>query len=277
MSASHSGRAHSKYSASGSDRWFNCPGSVALSEGLPDTTNKWSGAGTRAHEILEAEMRLELLENSTESTKDLFKVLNHDFALGFTKAEHTEMLVHARNTARFIMKLAAKRGVPFHQIMVETRIHLDFIHPEMFGTFDSALVELYGTLHVFDFKYGQGYAVNPRKNLQMIFYGIGLAHKYDWKFNKVRLWIDQPRLKGYDGPIFWEVSIEELKSWVEVFRDKVIDVELNPDVYKEGSHCHFCKAKKICPLKVEKKLDAAKNIFMQSPIDIDGMDTQEFE
>ncbi len=250
---SHQERAHSKFSASGAERWFNCPGSVALSEGVPDKETEWSKEGTLAHELLENILRVMILAGST-------KVFYPQASRQFTK----EMIHHGTNAANFIMGLYAK--TPGSEVMVETRIYLSFIHPEMFGTFDGAVVDHFGTLHVFDYKYGAGHAVSPVKNLQMIFYGIGLAHKYGWNFKRVRLWIYQPRIKGYDGPIFWELSILELKAYVDDFKRAVDRVEENPNEYNEGSWCHWCKAKSKCPLKNEARLERAINIFQSAPL-----------
>ena len=260
----HGERKHSKFSASGAERWFKCPGSVALSEGVEDKSNKWAEEGTRAHEILEAIMRIELSGNCGATIEEFQHVLQFDKSLGFTFKQHQEMLYHAGKTAEFILKRGRKKDAV---VLVETRIPLDFIHPEAFGTFDGAVLEYFGTLDVVDFKYGARHIVSPIKNLQMIFYGMALAHKYEWNFERVRLWIDQPRGEGYDGAVFWELSIDELKAWVDVFEDRVLNVELNPDEYIEGSWCHWCKAKKLCPLKREKKLAEAQSIFSQSPID----------
>ena len=35
--------AHAKFSPSGASIWLNCPASLRLSEGMPDTTNEASG------------------------------------------------------------------------------------------------------------------------------------------------------------------------------------------------------------------------------------------
>jgi hypothetical protein len=224
----HGTRKHSKFSASGAVRWFNCPGSVELSEGMPDKESVWAKEGTAAHEVLEKVLKGELDDLKTD-----------------------EMLWYAKNAARFIFYL--KNEYKDAELLVETRIHLPFIHPDMFGTFDSAIIDHFGTLHVFDYKYGAGHAVSPKENLQMIFYGIGLAAKYDWNFSRVHLWIIQPRVKGYDGPLFWEMSITELKGYVLEFEEAVKRVEAYPDKYVEGSWCHWCKAKGVCPLKKEVK------------------------
>lgn len=242
-------RKHSKFSASGSERWLACPGSVNLSEGLPDKSSPWAEEGTRAHEVLE-----HLLISTGLMGTEL-----HHFEFEDGTKPSLEMWMHCRNARDFIIKKYKEH--PGSDLLIETRIHLGFIHPEMFGTFDSAIIDHFGILHVFDFKYGAGHAVSPRENLQMIFYAIGVAHLHHWNFKRVRMWIIQPRIRGYDGPAFWETSISELKCYVEIFRNGVDTVNLAPNHYEEGAWCHWCKAKAICPLKIDKKLEEAKSVF----------------
>lgn len=247
-------KAHSPFSASGAERWFECPGSVELSKGVPDKDSTWSIEGTRAHGVLERIMIAAIEAKATRVER----------VIAPPKAFPLEMIQHGQNAANFILGLYAR--TPGSEVMVETRIHLAFVHPEMFGTFDGAVLDHFGTLHVFDYKYGAGHAVSPVKNLQMIFYGIGLAHKYDWNFKRVRLWIYQPRIKGFDGPIFWDVPIMELKGYVAEFRRAVKRVQENPTLYTEGGHCHWCKAKVKCPLKNEARAERAMDIFRSVPL-----------
>jgi hypothetical protein len=208
---------------------MNCPGSVTLSEGLPDKSSPWAEEGTRAHEVLEQTL----------------KGFHTDF-----NGVRPEMVSHARHAAEFILALAKFKN----KVLVETRISLEFIHPEMFGTFDAAVVDHFGVLHVFDYKYGKS-MVSPVQNLQMIFYGLGLAHNYDWNFKRVRLWIIQPRVNGYDGPSYWDISIKELMDFIPRYEIAVYRVGARPTEYNEGKWCHWCKAKKICPLKQDNLKD----------------------
>lgn len=255
----HSTRAHSKFSASGAERYFNCPGSVELSEGVPDKETEWSKEGTLAHEVLEQIMRAAIAGGASR--------VGH---AKFPRNIPLVMVQHGTRAANFILGLHAK--TPGAELMVETRVYLKFIHPEMFGTFDGAVVDHFGTLHVFDYKYGAGHAVSPVKNLQMIFYGIGLAEMFHWNFKRVRLWIIQPRIKGYDGPIFWDIDILELKAYVVEFRRAVKRVLDNPSLYLEGSWCHWCKAKAKCPLKNERRVEQAMDIFKSVPLPGDEID-----
>lgn len=251
----HAVRAHSKFSASGADRWFRCPGSVELSEGQPDKSSPWAQEGTEAHEVLE-KVLLAAIEAKRCGTAFV--------PTGLDPKATRAMITYALSAANFIGALHER--TPDSEIMVETRIYLDFIHPEMFGTFDGAVVDHFGTLHVFDYKYGQGHAVSPKENLQMIFYGIGLAHRFKWNFKKVRLWIIQPRIKGYEGPLYWEIPIQELRGYVGRFHEAVERVEREPDTFVEGGHCHWCKAKAVCPLKREAKLEHAVSVFSRANI-----------
>lgn len=229
-------RKHSKFSASGADRWLACPGSVSLSEGIPSTDSVYSIEGTRAHDFLE-------------------KALSHQ---QFKIADYSsEMVTHGLNAANFIRD--QRRGSS--ALLVETRIAVPIIHPDAFGTFDSGIIEHFGTLQLFDYKFGRGHAVSPVENYQMLFYGIGLAAKYDWNFARVRLWIIQPRIRSYDGPVYWEIGIRELKSYVKVFQDGVKRTFTHPTEYKEGPWCFFCPGKEKCPLKTKVKRERAKTAF----------------
>jgi hypothetical protein len=251
MSAPQGERKHSKYGASGSERWEKCPGSVALSEGIPSKDTPWSLEGTKAHEVLETVLRAEISGNDGAAVMEASAILEDT---------PQEMIFYAQHATDMIMK--QHELAPGSDVLVETRILLDFIHPEAFGTFDAAVVDHFGTLNVFDYKYGAGHAVSATENMQMAFYGVGLAHKYDWNFKRVRLWIIQPRIRGYDGPTFWELPTMELKTkWVDRFRRAVDRVEKEPNTYVEGGHCHWCSGKKVCPLKTEARLDKAKAIF----------------
>ncbi len=249
----HAERAHSKFSASGASRWFACPGSVGLSEGLPDKSSDKAKEGTLAHEVVE-KILLEQIKNDALTKCYAYSNVSRG------------MLAHAQGAADFMFGLHKK--TPDSEIMVETRVYLDFLHPEAFGTFDGAVVEHFGTLHVFDFKYGT-YPVSPKENLQMLFYAIGLAHRYQWNFERVRMWIIQPRVDNYEGPVFWEISIRELRAWVIEFQGAIDRVLKFPKMYVEGQYCYFCKAKSICPLKQEKKFDKANTIFGKVPLAIE--------
>ena len=55
---------HAKLSASGSERWLNCPGSVKAEEGYASTSSPFAQEGTLAHELAEV-----CLREGTDPTK----------------------------------------------------------------------------------------------------------------------------------------------------------------------------------------------------------------
>lgn len=240
---------HSRFSASGAERWTNCPGSVSLCENLPDVSSPWAKEGTEAHAVLETVLKS--IQKGYGAPTTLVKTVPF------------EMLSHAIRASRAIREIWHEEET-LSELHVETKTHLPFIHPEMFGTYDAAVFHHFKTLHVFDYKYGAGHAVSPLKNLQMVIYGLGASHLMDWNFRKVRLWIIQPRIRGYDGPVFWELTMVQLKRYIDFFRRAVERVESKPKHYVEGSWCHWCKGKAICPLKQKQKKEKIKTIF--SPI-----------
>lgn len=242
---------HSKFSASGMERIEKCPGSVNLSAPLPDRDTPWSIEGTKAHKVLE--IIIEHLNCKMPYRKAVLKAVPD---------ATEEMFKHGRAAADFI--LGMWRSLKFcdgNSLMVETKVILDWIHKDLGGTFDSGIVEVFGTLHIFDYKFGVT-VVSPVENLQMVTYGCGLAHKYDWNFHTIRHWIVQPRVRGYDGPTFWDVDAGHMrKYWAPRIRKAVQRAIDEPNKFFEGNHCHWCKAKGVCPLKVQDKKEKARNVW----------------
>lgn len=246
----HQARAHAKYSASQMERICNCPGSVALSERakpLPD--NKWALEGTKAHEHLE-----------------------HTLKTGKAPDVKGEMRSHVLWAARYLKALKLKLNKP--KPLIETKVSLEHIHPEMFGTLDVALVDLFGELHILDFKYGTK-RVNPERNLQLIFYALGVAHQFDYNFESVVLTILQPRACGI--PLWWRTSVEDLQSYETYFRKAVERVENQKENLFEGSWCYWCPARMECPKKRSKHEDEVINVFANSPLEEEDGEKDEEE
>jgi hypothetical protein len=53
MSSDDTKPAHSPLGASSMERWQNCPGSIRLSRGIPNTESVYAQEGTKAHELAE--------------------------------------------------------------------------------------------------------------------------------------------------------------------------------------------------------------------------------
>lgn len=248
--AGHSLRKHAKLPASSMERIFNCPPSVELSEGMPDIESPAAREGTHCHEVLEAEVKIRLQAFPDEAQK-LRETVNN---------ASQEMTRHANFTANYIFRVIESLRNP--DVMVEEKVSLEFLHPDAWGTLDYGILDHFGTLFILDFKYGT-HLVSPKKNLQLLFYAIGVSHLHHWNFKRVRLIIMQPRA-GTGEPVFWEIGIQELIKWQRQFQAAFYRVG-RVQQFNEGAWCYFCKAKSKCPLKQGRKLEKAKKLFEGVP------------
>lgn len=247
----HKERAHSKFSASGSERWLNCAASVELEEKSPPSKDTpWSKEGTRAHEVREAFLK----SDDWIETENSFE---------FDLTVDAEMIRHAKAAADKVQALHSKIG---GTLLTEKRVYNNEIHPEMFGTCDDIIAVPKKDLHIIDFKYGEGHIVSPEKNTQLIQYALGAAEAYDWDFKNVHLHIMQPR-----GGSNWHkqtkvpMPMEELRGkWLTLWKKGVARVESGKSKPFAGSWCHWCRAKKICPAKVDSRHDEITKRFNET-------------
>lgn len=224
-------KVHAKYSASSASRWVACPGSIAMIERAPPAEDsEYAQEGTRAHTWLE-----KMLTN-----RNRLLAIAHECR----KAESTEMAEFVLGSAQKILRMKT----PETELLVEVKAKLNFIAPDMGGTTDVALVDLFGGLTIVDFKYGKGIAVEPERNLQMIAYALGVAHLNHYNFSHVNLVIMQPRIPHEKGAIrTWSTDVKTLYHYTRVFRDAYDQSRVKRPPLKSGDHCRFCPAKKICP------------------------------
>ena len=171
----HTQRAHAVLSASGSDRWMNCPGSIRL-EALapPESESPYAAWGTQGHEYAEQVLRKQktVAELPEEFQEVVQKYVDYVLALGGT-------------------------------LFIEHRFDLSWLHPNMFGTCD-AIVIVGNVMHVVDLKTGQGVKVDAENNTQLLYYALGAYHDYGylWDIKTIKLHIVQPRIYHYDS---WEL------------------------------------------------------------------------
>ena len=248
------GSAHAELSASGSDRWLNCAGSVKLSRGLPEPPSSiYAREGTTAHALLE-------------------KWLWHWYITGEN--------LRANDFPSRDMYLAVKKAVVFIQkvvdldkdeLIIEKRVSLAFVRKGMFGTTDIGIIRPGKILEVWDYKHGAGMVVDvtyqsggyESLNTQLAYYALGLAFEYDFDFPEIKVGVIQPRAKHKTGASIRShtMPMRELKKYEYFFKKGVERVySANPKLF-EGSWCHWCKAKPICPLKQDKKFEQYVDMF----------------
>jgi len=241
---------HAKFSASGSDRWLNCPGSMVLSESAPDRPDsEYAKEGTQAHECLEL-----LLKNENQLAAAKRMAL---------KKYPLDMVEYALDAVYWITDRVGEG----EELLCETEVRLDYIEPDMFGTLDAAIVRHFGRLTVIDYKYGSGLAVEPSYNddcnSQLAYYALGIANLYDFNFSEVELVVIQPRAYHESGETVRSAvfPIEKLYEWEQKFKDGVAHCKAKEVTYAAGNWCRFCPAAVICPELKERAMDEAQIVF----------------
>jgi hypothetical protein len=257
--------AHAVLSASAAERWMACPASIRLSAGIPDPGSKYAEEGTAAHFLAEQCLRGEVI--AAQALDKFIGYMQGSKELALLPPELcvsgkpvTEEMVEA--VEMYAQTIAQDRlEMPGAVLKIEERFHLDWLYEGLFGTNDASLVEPFGRLVVYDFKYGAGHAVEVRDNPQLLYYALGAAHGSD--HDEVELVIVQPRARHKDGPVRRDrLAVADLMAWG---RDKLLPAAQAteaPDApARAGKHCRFCRAMPVCPALKEKALATCKAVF----------------
>jgi hypothetical protein len=247
-------KTHAKLSASSSDRWMNCPGSIQLSEKAPpQVESAYAAEGTLAHECLEI-----LLTTPSE------------IPVRFTEEMHN----YAKDAVETIFNMTPLGA----EIIAEQKVDLSFIEPDMFGTLDCAIIEHFGTLKIIDYKYGAGYAVSPVGNSQLLYYALGIAHLYDYNFKDIELVIIQPRAFYPDGRVrSWKCSMDYLHKFAEILIQAVQRTKEERPPINPGNWCKWCPAAVICPALKDQALAEAKIEFSNDLTEVMLPEPEEFD
>jgi hypothetical protein len=236
-------RQHAILSASAAHRWLMCTPSARLESTLPDTSSIYAEEGTLAHEIAALTLRYRHLStiSKTEYRKHLKKLQQHELY-------QDDMMQHVNAYLDYINHLDADHDYKPH-IAVEVQVAFNQYVPEGFGTADCIIIGG-EELHVVDFKYGKGVAVEAENNPQMMLYALGALEKYALLFNTsiVKMTIVQPRL---DAISTWGISASDLRDWGEGVRPIAEKAFKGEGVFYPGDHCRFCRASSTCRARAE--------------------------
>jgi len=243
---------HAKLSASGSERWMKCTGSVKAEESFPDTTSIFAEEGSAAHELAEL-----CLKNEYNAQDYLGKVLPEHDAFIVTQ----DMADYVQQYLDYVRSLG---GTQFYEIRVDFS---EWVH-EGFGTSDAIVIKD-TTMHIIDLKYGKGIKVYANDNSQARLYALGAYYMFDgiMDIKHVVVSIVQPRLDHID--VSDPISIEDLMKFGEYARIKA-DEALSGNAQRVAGEkqCQFCKAKATCPEQkrlVEKTMLSAFDQLDEAP------------
>ena len=245
--------AHSMLSPSSAHRWLKCTAAPRFEQQFPSETSRYAEEGTLAHEICE----LYATERFGRLSKRTFNA-----ALKKLQArEHydPEMIATAEAYVRYLTEKAnAFPALPVTAF--EQRVDLTDWIPGGFGSCDCIMVGG-DTLHITDYKHGQGVVVDAKGNPQMRLYALGALKLYRPVYGetirKVSMGICQPRIT--DTASEDEMTVEELLQWGEYVRAQASKASSGEgaEFCPGEKQCRFCRGKYQCPAR------AAKNTALE--------------
>lgn len=243
---------HAILSASGAHRWMNCTPSARLELEFDDNSGEAAAEGTAAHALSEHKLRKALKMRSKKPVSPY---------------DSDEMDNYTDGYVEFVLEVIeqAKKICSDPLILIEQRLDFSKYVPEGFGTGD-CLIIADGTLHIIDFKYGQGVLVSAEDNPQMKLYALGALDLFDgiYDIEVVSMTIYQPRRENVSTST---VSKENLYQWAEEVLKPKAELAFNGDGnYCPGEWCQFCRAAVKCRARAEAKMKLATFEFALPPL-----------
>lgn len=244
----HKSRGHSVLGASGAKRWIHCPGSVRLTEGLPDTRSEAAEKGTAVHEVGNMALEQRLPASHWIGSEV------HGFVITEAMAESCQVYLDT----------CAEYMDGDWEYWVERNFSLEKLNPptDMFGTSDfTAINRRLRKMVVCDYKNGFIY-VDAEGNEQLRYYALGALFSFDEMpaVDEIEVVIVQPNSTG-DAVKRDTFTIVDLIEWSMDLMDHA-RATLEPDApLSAGDWCMFCKAKGKCPEQARAAAEAAQEDF----------------
>lgn len=206
---------HSVFSASGAERWSNCPGSLVLSQGIKRRSSFAADEGTAGHELGE-----NCIANDTEPYDFIGEIIPVRGNGGDEITNEIEVTLDlAEAVSKYVEYVRGITGTRWLETQIYYATLLGVPEEEGFGTTDCCILD--GTvLHVIDAKFGRGY-VNPEKNKQMMLYAAGTVDAMEAvgeEITEIWLHVVQPRVS--DKPVPYVMTRDELRKEVEWLRER---------------------------------------------------------
>lgn len=236
---------HALLSASAAHRWLICTAAPQYEATFPDSGgNDYTREGTLAHSVCELYAQKKFFGLSTRKFNSELKKLQA------SPYYNPEML----NTADFYVSYLYEKCMTFPDmphVSLEVRVDLSDIIPDGFGTCDCTIIGG-DTLHITDYKHGQGVVVKAEENPQMMLYAHGALKRYTLIYGdairRVSMAIVQPRVTQEVKE--YTLTVEELREWgQEYVKPRAQIAYEGKGEFVAGDHCQFCRAKEVCPMR----------------------------
>lgn len=241
---------------------MTCPGSVVLSDGMPESESEYASEGTYAHAFAERWLLMHFAQHGDSP---------------FVGEPDKEVAKHVKVYVDECISLAPKGA----KVYVEKKVS---INDEVYGTADfiSWRPET-STLYVRDLKYGAGVVVAAERNIQLRIYALATLITMKLPASIVSIGIVQPRYDHPDGPIrVVDFDVADLLDLHADVSDAVattheaksaagpgcskIDRAWEEKYLKPSEKgCRWCLASPKCPALKNKAQFLAKQVFSTVP------------
>ena len=233
--------AHAILSPSSAARWINCPPSAMLNAEAGDRDTVFTREGTLAHAVAELKARKHFIGMGPQKYGAALKKLKSDELWQDEMDGHTDAYLDA------LKDIAATfNELPY--VALEQRVDFSNYVPDGFGTADCIMIGG-DVLHIVDFKYGKGVAVDARDNPQLKLYALGALIDYAplYDINTVRMTIVQPRIHTDPETRFYEMRADSLLSWAMVRVAPAARLAAAGEgEFAEGDWCRWCAVRGNC-------------------------------
>lgn len=238
---------HAVCSASSSERWLHCTAAPRYEEQFPEGTSEYAEEGRLAHSVCEL-----------AGAKRFGKITSRKFTSEVNKLKKTERLWKDEmlKTSDFYAQYLWEKSMQFPEkpvVNFEVSVDLSDYVPEGFGTCDSIMIGG-DTLHITDYKHGEGVPVSPIENSQMRLYALGALKLYYPLFGDairfVSTAIVQPRIT--EDVMEDRITVEELREWGESIKPAAMKAYYGMGEFLPGDWCRFCRGKAQCRARAEK-------------------------
>jgi len=257
---------HARLGASSSKRWMTCPGSVALSEGIPDSTSEFAQEGTAAHELAEMVLDAKIQGVESEPEEYIGETMQVDEDPDGTPVlilVTTDMADAVKVFTDYVMERyrELKKEDPNTKIYLERSFDLAPLNPPepMWGTADVTIwCPKLKLLVVIDYKHGQGVVVEVTENSQVMMYGLGATVAQGTIPDGVETTIVQPRAFHPDGPVrTYAFGRDRLIGFKGQLFAAAFATQQDNAPLVVGDHCKFCLAKPRCSAQREHAYELA--------------------
>lgn len=266
--AKHGARDHATWSASATERNWNCAGAIALGRQVEhlDVESEAAAWGTACHQLSEKCLRGS--KDAADFIGEIEKTKRFSFTVDDEMAECAQTYIDYVNEQTAAYNRDYPKGTA--TVAIEQRFSLEKLDPpfDAGGTGDAVLYyPASNLLEVVDLKGGRGIVVEATGNKQLRTYALGaMLANPGRRLTHVKSTIVQPRAPHRDGRIRSETyHVADLMEWTSDLTDAMrrsaqacadyekISGEVSRDEWSAahlnaGSHCTFCPAAGLpCP------------------------------